>query len=526
VLLALVFGPVKAGQYLLLAQSGPITVLSRDGRRTLPAVDVQGHQMVGLDDLASLFQLQVREDAAARAITATYKTQTIVLTPEQSLVSSSGRLVSLPAPLTRRNNRWLVPVEFIARALAPIYDTRLDFRPASRLLVVGDLRVPHVIAQYDDSPASLRVTLEITPRATATVTQEQGRLLVRIDGDAMDASLPPPPQQQLLTGIRVADPTTIQLDLGQRFSTFRASPPVSSGAAAVVTIELLAAGADTSSNAPVAPIAPIAPGSPGAPVAPIAPIAPTAPVTPGTAPDLPVFTGATRRTIRTIVIDPGHGGDDNGVKGAGGALEKDVTLSVARRVKGAIEGRLGMRVLLTREEGNRVDGDSRAAIANNSKADLFISLHANGSPRPTLRGAVVYTLSLDRVGEDARRQSQADRAVLPVFGGGAREVALIEWELAQAAHIDGSNAFAGIVDQKLRSAAGLPSVELQRAPMRNLAGANMPALLIEMGYLSNTDDEKMLTSNEFQNSIATALTEAVAAFRDYIEQGPQVPPAP
>ena len=82
--------------------------------------------MVGLDDLASLFQLQVREDAAARAITATYKNQTIVLTPDQSLVSSSGRLVSLPAPLTRRNNRWLVPVEFISRALAPIYDVRLD----------------------------------------------------------------------------------------------------------------------------------------------------------------------------------------------------------------------------------------------------------------------------------------------------------------------------------------------------------------------------------------------------------------
>jgi N-acetylmuramoyl-L-alanine amidase len=185
-----------------------------------------------------------------------------------------------------------------------------------------------------------------------------------------------------------------------------------------------------------------------------------------------------------------------------------------------------MRVLLTREEGNRVDGDSRAAIANNNKADLFISLHANGSPRPTLRGALVYTLSLDRVGEDARRQSQADRAVLPLFGGGAREVALIEWELAQAAHLDGSNAFAGIVDQRLRTTAGLPSVELQRAPMRTLAGTNMPALLIEMGYLSNPDDEKLLTSSEFQNGIANALTDAVAAFRDHIEQGPQVPPAP
>ena len=491
-------------------------MLSREGRRTLAAVDVQGHQMVGLDDLATLFQLQVREDSAARAITATYKNQTIVLTPDQSLVSSSGRLVSLPAPVTRRSNRWMVPVEFISRALSPIYDVRLDFRPASRLLVIGDLRVPRVTALYDDGPASLRVTFEITPRTTATVTQEQGRLLVRIDADALDTTLPAPPQQQLLTGIRAIDPTTIQMDLGQRFATFRAAPPISNGAAAVYTIELLAPGADTSLAAP-----PSAPGSatgdkPNAPSVANAPVG-----------DLPVFTGAAARpTIKTIVIDPGHGGDDVGVKGSGGALEKDVTLAVARRVKAAIEGRLGMRVLLTHEEGARIDADGRAAIANNNKADLFISLHANGSPRAALRGAVIYTLSLDRVGEDARRQSQSDRTVLPVFGGGSREVALVEWELAQAAHLDGSNAFASIVDQKLRTTAGLPSVALQRAPMRNLAGTNMPAVLIEMGYLSNVDEEKLLASGEFQNGIALALTEAVAAFRDHVEQEPQVAPSP
>ena len=111
------------------------------------------------------------------------------------------------------------------------------------------------------------------------------------------------------------------------------------------------------------------------------------------------------------MIDPGHGGEDTGVKGPGGALEKDVTLSIARRVKTVIEGRLGMRALLTHED-NRIGADSRASIANNNKADLFISLHANGSPRPTTRGATVYTLGLDRFGEDARRQSEADRAVL------------------------------------------------------------------------------------------------------------------
>ena len=217
----------------------------------------------------------------------------------------------------------------------------------------------------------MRITFEITPRANAVVAQEADRLLVRVDADTVDASLPPAPSQQgLLTGIRATEPNTIQLDLGPRFSSHRVSPPVSSGAAAVLTVELLAAGVDSSA----------APGAPGAPNASNAPLAPTGPLEPN-APALPVFGGTSRATIRTIVIDPGHGGEDNGVKGPNGALEKQVTLAVARRAKGAIEGRLGMRVLLTQED-NRIGADGRAAIANNNKADLFISLHANGSPRP------------------------------------------------------------------------------------------------------------------------------------------------
>jgi N-acetylmuramoyl-L-alanine amidase len=229
-------------------------------------------------------------------------------------------------------------------------------------------------------------------------------------------------------------------------------------------------------------------------------------------------------SIHTIAIDPGHGGEDQGAVGPEGVKEKDITLAVARRAKAVIEARLGIRVLLTRDDDRAVDLDARAAVANSNKADLFISLHANGSPKPATRGATIFTLSLDRVGEDARRQSQADSAVLPVFGGGSREVSLVEWELAQARHLDGSNAFAGIVEEKMRGLGSIASVALQRVPMRDLAGTNMPAVLIELGYLSSPDDEKLLTSAEFQNGIAVALTEAIATFRDHIEVATGTPP--
>jgi N-acetylmuramoyl-L-alanine amidase len=472
-----------------------ISVLSREGRKTLPTTELQGRSMVALDDLAALFQLGVREDAAARAVTVTYKNQTIVLTPDQSLASMSGRLISLPAPLTRQGRRWLVPVEFLARALPLIYDARLDFRPISRLLVVGDLRVPRLSARYETIGNSLRVTLDTTPKTAATVSQDQSRIVVKFDADALDAVLPSPPAQGFLGGIHVIDPVTVQLDTGPRFASYRSTAPVSTGVSAELTIDLVgAATADSSSSSGTA-----APATP-----------------PAAAAGLPVF-DTVRVPIKTVVLDPGHGGSDAGVKGPGGTIEKDLVLSVARRVKSAIEGRLGIRVLLTRDGDANADHDSRAAIANNNKADLFISLHANGSLRPETRGATIYYLSLDRFGEDARRRSQMDREVVPVYGGSTREFALVDWELAQAAHVQDSTAFAGLLEQRLNSGGTTPVLSVQKAAMRGLAGANMPAVLFEMGYLTNSDEEKKLSSVDFQNGVAQALTDAVISFRSYLE---------
>ena len=90
--------------------------------------------------------------------------------------------------------------------------------------------------------------------------------------------------------------------------------------------------------------------------------------------------------IRTIVVDAGHGGTEDGAHGPGGTLEKNVTLSVARRLKAALEARLGVRVILTRDADATVELDERAALANNNKADLFVSLHANASVRASAVG--------------------------------------------------------------------------------------------------------------------------------------------
>ena len=216
--------------------------------------------------------------------------------------------------------------------------------------------------------------------------------------------------------------------------------------------------------------------------------------------------------VRTVVIDPGHGGDENGAKGARGTLEKILTLAVARRVKSGLETRLGARVLLTRDDDRTLPLDERAAFANNNKADVFVSLHANASLRRTASGAEVFYLSLDRADEEARKVAESEGVAMPVFGGGTREIDVILWELAQTRHLARSAELASAIETQLRTEVPMSPRAIQQAPFRVLVGANMPAVLVEVGYLTNPQQETALATAPFQARLVQALTDALARF--------------
>ena len=473
------------------AQPPVLSLLSKDGRRALPIALVADQEFVALDDLAAAFQLTVREESLG-AVTVSYKGKTIVLTPDQALASVAGRLVSLPAPPSRNGRRWLVPVEFISRALSLIYDARLDLRKPSRLLVIGDLRVPRIAVRYDPLGAAGRLTIDATPRATSTVAQDAEHLTIKFDADALDAPNPPlpsPGSPGLILSVRIVDATTMAVDLGPRVAGFKAtSQPVDTTMRLV--IDLVAAQTDAAAPAPQSP--------------------------PQPPPDLPQAFGQPVSMFRTIAIDPGHGGDDEGVKSADGAKEKDLTLAIARRVKVVIEARLGLRVLLTRDDDRSVPIDERTSVANNNKADLFISLHANGSMRPATAGAAIYVAAFDK---DAAQASAGGGERVPTFGGGSREVELVPWDLAQTRHLDQSAAFADLLEQAFHDRVTLAPRPIDRAPLRVLESANMPAVLVEMGYLTNPEQAKLLAADGFQTSVVQALLEAIVKFRDTLPAG-------
>ena len=459
-----------------------LALLARDGRRALPITLVNDQDFVALDDLAAAFQLTVREEAQG-ALTVSYKGKTIVITADQALASVSGRLISLPAPPTRTGRRWLVPVDFIGRALALVYDARLDLRKPSRLLIIGDLRVPRIIVRYETLGSGGRLTIDATPRAAANLTQDNDRLTLKFDAEAIDVPNPPlaaQGPQSLVQAVRVVDATTLLVELGPRFAGFKSSSQ-SVDASARWTIDLAAAQTE-----PVP-----------------APVAPT---------EAPPRLGQTAPMFHTITIDPGHGGDDEGAKGAAGAREKDLTLAVARRIKSVIEARLGIRVLLTRDDDRAVALDSRTALANNNKSSLYISLHANASRRAAASGATVYYAEFDKTTAQSAVPDGGER--VPTFSGGSREIELVLWDLAQTRHAEQSAAFADILEQQLHDRIPLVEHPVDRAPLRVLESANMPAVLVEMGFLTNAEQEKLLTGDAFQTTFVQAIFDAVVRFRD------------
>ncbi len=228
-----------------------------------------------------------------------------------------------------------------------------------------------------------------------------------------------------------------------------------------------------------------------------APATGTTPPPPTTPP--PLLDLAPAGGLRTIVIDAGHGGDEEGAKGPDGTLEKNVTLSVARRLKAALEARLGVRVILTRDGDQTVGLDERAALANNNKADLFISLHANASVRQhceRCRSVLPEPRGVRRSRRSGSRRGETE--ALPVVGGGTRDIEVILWEMAQARYIEQSAALAQAVEAALRERVPMSPRAIQQAPFRVLVGANMPAVLVEMGFITNAEQEKQLASEGFQ----------------------------
>jgi len=192
-------------------------------------------------------------------------------------------------------------------------------------------------------------------------------------------------------------------------------------------------------------------------------------------------------------------------------------LAIAQRVKATIERTLNLRVVLTREDDRRLGPDERAAIANNNRADLFLSLHFNASLAAASAGAEVYHLRASR-GSNLRRGADDHTLVLPVAGAAPRSVNMVRWDMAQARHVDTSLALAVVLAEQLGMHVPISQNPVRNLPLRVLTGVDMPAVVVEAAYLTNPEQAVAVQSDQYQASLTQAIVDAVALFRSYLDQ--------
>ena len=216
------------------------TVIAADGRRPLASTPVNGREMVSAEELGRVFGVELREDPLTKGLAVTIQGKTVVISPTTGLASVGGRVVTLSTPPVRGDRGWLLPMDVVDRVLALVYQPRLEVRPATHLVLVGDVRVPRVQVRLENQPRIARVHFDVTPGATPhAIVSEPGRLIVRFEATALDLELAPAGPPDLVLALRGL-PNAVAIDEGPRYGTYR----VIEGPEAPtrrLTVELLAA---------------------------------------------------------------------------------------------------------------------------------------------------------------------------------------------------------------------------------------------------------------------------------------------
>ncbi len=407
------------------------------------------------------------------------------VTADSRLVEAPGGQTLLPVPVLDLDGDLWLPVVLLTDVVGPALGNRVTWDPAQRRLRIG---VPaYTVTGLNVELLGRTTVVHVVCRdalAYQTSSPSPGVIELKVYGGAVDAgSVQESRRRGLLLGARsrqAGDDAVITFSVDElvgRFRTYTAD----GGREIVLVLE-----EEQVASMP----APVPRGQTRLNIE-------QAPV------DV-----TNEGEVRTVVIDPGHGGHDMGAVGARGILEKDVNLGVARELQRYLERESNLQVVLTRERDEYVELASRAEIANTRRGDLFLSLHCNSWFNDAAHGLETYFLSPAR-SDWAKSVEAAENAA----AGEPGDVEFIVWELVQNRFISASSRLAETIQAGVSRDLGLPDRGVRQAGFRVLVGAYMPAVLIELGFLSHAAEEQRLGDQGYQRQLARAIGDAILAYR-------------
>lgn len=472
---------VLAVASIVLAQvPGPATLRTPSGDRPIAIVQVAGHPFVSAIDVVLALGGTITPESTGFRVT--INEQVGAFGPDSRFAVAGEDLIEMPGTPVVIEGRPYVPWQFFQGYLSKAAGLQTSFDAVANILTVRPQQQVAVPLQFNLTHIEDISKIVITLAAPAEYT------LVK-DGNAYVISFRAPIQAPFPEQT-YDDPNVTRVTFAGRDVRIElASPEV--------------AGDSYRLENPFRIVLDLRKGAPGSA---------------GPAPALPqpgMRRPAEPLGIRTIVIDPGHGGKEVGAVGPSGLMEKDVTLSVARKLAAVLESRIGARVVLTRDDDSVVSLDQRTALANQYKADLFLSVHMNAAVVKDAKGSETYFLSLEASDELARKAAETENAA--ESRGSDDDLKLILWDLAHQEYLQESSRFAQAVQEELNRASGVQNRGVKQAPFKVLLGATMPAALVEVGFISNPEEETKLQSDGFQNMMVEALVRAVERYKNEYE---------
>jgi len=477
-------------------------ILSRPDKpaATLRAEERGGRTFLSVNDAVLALEGTMTFDEKTRSYEVRLKERSAVFGVDAALAVVDTKLVSLGAPVRGQGAlAWAEP-EFFQKVIGPMAGLSLTWDRATRTLSVRRFEIAEIAVE--PSVADLGEMTKIvfrfsqTPSYAVEATAEQ--VILHVPNARLSASSP----ERLLDSPRVArllvrggDLTIVFRERGLLANVYALGAPPR------LVVDVTRSSSGTASPAAGARAPGPAPGPSPAPRA------------------------------KTVVLDPGHGGVEEGAKGPGGLLEKDATLALAKTVQEVLQRR-GYRVVATRSSDATVGLDDRAAAANAAKADVFLSIHCNASRAATAHGTEVYYLSLDASDRAAALLAESENAAPAATPNTAdknaavRDLDLILWDLAQNQHLSASARLAEIVQADFNRLLGITTRGVKQAPFRVLIGVNAPAVLVEVVFITNSDEEARIGSDEFRRQVADTLAGSVDTYFRTSDGVAPVPYAP
>jgi N-acetylmuramoyl-L-alanine amidase len=452
-------------------------VLEHEGRSLeVQSVLLRRDEYLPLDPLLAFFRFRSKE-TGRKSLELSHPEGTIELRAGRGYAVVNGQHVLLSDEVVLKRRRFHVPVDFVTRAVARLLGVEARHDRAARLIRFDR---PSEVVTCEAYADRTRVTVQlVAPPEFDEILRDGRRRVLELTNQELPAQVGGCLFDETLADLEVrptAGRTRITFFVGPRFASLKVYELPESR-------QLVFDFLNDSTTSELDPTATVL--------------------------------GRARDVFDTVVLDPGHGGADAGATGPGGVREKDLTLSIALATAALLRERAGLDVQLTRDGDADVGLVTRTEIANRLQADLFVSIHANAAIGGPATGAETYFLHLDATDEPSRTLAALENDATGLgrrSGGDGLELLL--WDLAQAQYLEESSHLAEAVQRELNALAGTPDRGVKQANFLVLRGATMPAVLVEVGFLSNSEEERRMRTMGFQQATAEALYRAVLAFRD------------